>query len=186
MNQESATQITDLGRSLDGVASAMRLCLACGFCCDGTLHLHTALLPDETPTAVALGLAVTTADGRAVFRQPCTQFRDGRCAIYDRRPQVCRHYACALLKKLLAGEVSLEQSLQIAGIARKQLAVFRTRVPAAASFMEWLKAIEASADAEAADPGLAQAVTHDTTLSDHTVALIVYLTKYFGENDAGA
>ncbi len=184
MTQDPATPLTDLVHGLDSLASAMRLCLACGFCCNGTLHLHTALLPDEAPTARALGLAVETSDGRSVFRQPCAQFRDGRCAIYERRPQVCRRYTCALLKKLLTGELSLEQSLRIVAIAQKQLAVFRARVPDAASFMRWLKEIEASADALDADPGPAQAVANDTALSDHTVALIVYLTKYFGENDA--
>lgn len=170
--------------SLDGAASAMTLCLACGFCCNGTLHVHTALLPEETADAHGLGLAVVEVGGRPAFRQPCARFQADRCTIYERRPQVCRRYACALLQRLQAGDIALEGALRIVEIARKQLAVFRARVPDAPSFMHWLKMVEASADASDVSAELAQAVADDPALSNHAVALVIYLTKYFGESDA--
>lgn len=185
MTIETPAQVTAVIRSLDGMASAMTLCLACGFCCNGTLHVHTALLPEEIAPAVALGLPVEAAGDRPAFQQPCAKFQAGRCAIYEQRPQVCRRYACALLRRLQAGETTLEQALRVVGIVHKQLGVFQTRVPDARSFMHWLKMIETSAGADSVGPGLAQAVSDDAALSNHAVALVVYLTKYFGENDAG-
>ncbi len=184
MTQADSGRVAEVIRSLDGVASAMTLCLACGFCCNGTLHIHTALLPEETAAAAALGLRVTAAGDRPAFQQPCAKFQAGKCAIYDQRPQVCRGYACALLKRMQAGEITLEQALRVVGIAHKQLGVFQMRVPAAPSFMHWLKAVEASADAAGTDAGLARAVSDDPALSNHAVALVIYLTKYFGETDA--
>jgi len=178
--------VVEVIKSLDGIASAMTLCLACGFCCNGTLHIHTALLPEETETAAALGLRVTAVGDRPAFQQPCARFQAGKCTIYEQRPQVCRSYACALLKRLQAGEIALEQALRVVGVARKQLGVFQARVPAAPSFMHWLKAVEASAAAGDADAELARAVADDPALSNHAVALVVYLTKYFGEADANA
>jgi len=177
-------RVAEVIRSLDGVASAMTLCRACGFCCDGTLHVHTALLPAETNAAAALGLRVTAAGARPAFQQPCAGFQAGKCAIYEQRPQVCRGYACALLKRLQAGEMPLEQTLRVVGVAHKQLGVFQMRVPDAPSFMHWLKAVEASAESAGADAGLARAVSDDPALANHAVALVVYLTKYFGETDA--
>ncbi len=185
MTPERPTPVADVIRNLDGVASGMALCLACGFCCNGALHIHTALLPEEIAPAVALGLPVEDAGDRPAFQQPCVKFQAGCCSIYEQRPQVCRRYACALLKRLRAGETTLEQALRVVGVVHKQLGVFKMRVPDARSFMGWLKTVEASAGADSKNPGLAQAVSDDTALSNHTVALVVYLTKYFGENDAG-
>lgn len=184
MTQTVASErVAEVIKSLDGVVDAMTLCLACGFCCNGTLHIHTALLPEETETAAGLGLRVAAVGERPAFQQPCAKFQAGQCAIYDQRPQVCRGYACALLKRMQAGEITLAQALRVVGIAHKQLGVFQMRVPEAPSFMHWLKAVEASADA---DTGLARAVADDPALSNHAVALVVYLTKYFGETDAAA
>ena len=167
----------------DGVAPAMTLCLACGLCCNGTLHAHTALLPAETADVRALGLEVAEIGGRPTFCQPCARFQADRCTIYDRRPQVCRHYACALLQRLQAGKIALAPALRIVAVARKELAIFQARVPDAPSFMRWLKAIEADADAGPISAGPAQAVADDPALANHTAALAIYLTKYFGENE---
>jgi hypothetical protein len=184
VTQPDSAPVAEVIRSLDGVASAMTLCLACGFCCNGTLHIHTALLPEEAAPAAALGLRVTAVGNQPAFQQPCAKFQAGRCAIYDQRPQVCRGYACALLKRMQAGEITLEQALRVVGVVHKQLGVFQARVPDAPSFMHWLKAVEASADATGADAGLARTVSDDPAVSNHAVALVVYLTKYFGATDA--
>jgi hypothetical protein len=184
MTTESPVHVAEIVRSLEGVASSMTLCLACGFCCNGTLHINTSLLPEELDAAVALGLPTERIQDRPAFQQPCVKFQEGCCSIYEQRPQVCRRYACALLSRLQANEITREQALRVVSIAQKQLALFRMRVPDARSFMHWLKAVEASADSEQTDPSLAQAVANDPELANHTVALVIYLTKYFGENAA--
>ena len=171
-------------------SDATTLCLACGFCCDGTLHTHTVLLAEEVDAATDVGLVVEVVHDKPAFRQPCTMFRDGSCSIYERRPHVCRRYECALLKRNLGGEITLEQAMRVVGIAQKQLGVFRSRVPDAVSFMRYLKALEAAADAAVANVAGADAM-HDTSqaapvgldaeASNHVVALVVYLTRHFSE-----
>jgi Fe-S-cluster containining protein len=168
-------------------SDATVLCLACGFCCDGTLHTNTVLLVEEVDAATDVGLTMGIVQDRPAFRQPCTMFRDGRCSIYERRPHVCRRYECALLKRTMGGEITLEQALRVVSIAQKQLGVFRSRVPDAVSFMRFLKELEASADAAGADvaqdspQGVPGALDIET--SNHVVALVVYLTRHFGESD---
>jgi len=165
---------------------ATALCLSCGFCCDGTLHTHTVLLADEVDAATDVGLVVDVVHDKPAFRQPCTMFRDGSCSIYERRPHVCRRYECALLKRTMGGEITLEQALRVVGIAQKQFGVFRSRVPDAVSFMRYLKELEASADAVAADTaqdsGEGASVALDAETSKHVVALVIYVTRHFSES----
>ena len=109
-------------------------------------------------------------------------FRDGSCSIYERRPHVCRRYECALLKRTLGGEITLEQALRVVGVAQKQFGVFRSRVPDAVSFMRYLKELEVAADA-ALDSGQRAPGVLDAEASNHVVALVVYLTRHFGGNN---
>jgi Fe-S-cluster containining protein len=169
-------------------SDATALCLACGFCCDGTLHTHTVLLLEEVNAATDVGLVVDVVHDKPAFQQPCTMFRDGSCSIYERRPHVCRRYECALLKRTIGGEFTLEQALQVVGISQKQFGVFRSRVPNADSFMRYLKELEAGADAAVAYPagadaaqegGKSASVALDAEGSNHVVALVVYLTRHF-------
>jgi Fe-S-cluster containining protein len=165
-------------------SNATALCLACGFCCDGTLHTHTVLLLEEVDAVTDVGLVVDVVHDKPAFRQPCTMFRDGSCSIYDRRPHVCRRYECALLKRAMRGDITLEQALLVVGIAQKQLGVFRGRTPDADSFMRYLKALEAAADATAASAQDSEAtvpIALDVEASNHVVALVVYLTRHFSE-----
>jgi uncharacterized protein len=170
-------------------SDATTLCLACGFCCDGTLHTHTVLLAEEVDAAAEVGLAVGAVQDRPAFQQPCTMFRAGNCSIYERRPHVCRRYECALLKRTLGGEITLEQAVRVVGIAQKQLGIFRSRVPDAVSFMRYLKELEAAAAAVGADAAQNRAVGApvdlDAEASNHVVALVVYLTRHFGESNNG-
>jgi Fe-S-cluster containining protein len=158
------------------------LCLACGFCCDGTLHTNTILLAEEVDAATELRLAVGVVQDRPAFRQPCTMFREGSCSIYERRPLVCRRYECALLKRTMGGEISLEQALRVVSIAQKQLGVFRSRFPAAISFMRFLRELETNADTEPYTDQ-AQSGVLEAAASNHIVALVVYLTRHFGDDD---
>jgi hypothetical protein len=165
--------------------------LACGFCCDGTLHTHTVILAGEVDAVKGLGLMVDTVQDRPAFLQPCAMFHSGSCSIYERRPHVCRRYECALLKRTLSGEIELGQALRVVGIAQMQLGVFRNQVPDAVSLMHYLKVLEAVANASAANMTSASA-THDAVLaasvgldaeaSNHLVALVVYLSRHFSES----
>jgi Fe-S-cluster containining protein len=149
------------------------------------------LLVEEVDAATEAGLTVGIVQDRTAFQQPCTMFRGGNCSIYEQRPHVCRRYECALLKRTIGGEITLEQALRVVGVAQKQLGVFRSRVPGAVSFMRYLKELEAAADAAAAGPagadapqdsGQAAPVVLDAEASNHVVALVVYLTRHFGES----
>ena len=163
-------------------SDATTLCLACGFCCDGTLHTNTVLLVDEVRAAADVGLVVDAVHDKPAFQQPCAMFREGRCSIYAARPHVCRRYECALLKRHLGGEITLEQALRVVGIAQKQLGVFRGRAPDAISFMRWLKLLEAGADAAQDDERPAHPALEEPEISNHVTALLVYLTRHFGES----
>jgi hypothetical protein len=110
-------------------------------------------------------------------------FRDGCCSIYAVRPQVCRRYECALLKRCLGGEIALEQALRVVGLAQQQLGIFRGRAPDAVSFMRWLKAMEAAADAAGDDDQPTHPALADPVAASHITALLVYLTRHFGENE---
>ena len=77
-------------------------CQACGACCDGTI-LSFGKLADDDPILPEMQ-PHADEDGEG-FSQPCACF-DGICKVYDRRPRVCRSYACGLLKALRAGSVT--------------------------------------------------------------------------------
>ncbi|CAK0779782.1 conserved hypothetical protein [Gammaproteobacteria bacterium] len=89
------------------------LCLACGLCCNGALHAHTIVKPNEIDTVRALGLTIETHGDQLFFRQPCPLYREQRCSAYPNHPPTCRAYQCALLKKYHAGEITFEQSEKI-------------------------------------------------------------------------
>lgn len=91
----------------DGAA----LCLACGLCCDGTLHTFTKVLPGEVEAMQRLGLKVYSAANGPAFDQPCPCLQAGSCTIYAHRPLSCRSYECKLFKKYAAGMVTLEEAL---------------------------------------------------------------------------
>jgi Fe-S-cluster containining protein len=93
------------------------ICIGCGFCCDGTLHDHTDVSPEDEATVRAVGLALTTDSEKTVFRQPCPKFGCGQCSIYDERPTVCRKYRCKLRKDVDEGRLSATDArLKIAGV----------------------------------------------------------------------
>ncbi|MCC6332400.1 MAG: YkgJ family cysteine cluster protein [Myxococcales bacterium] len=93
-----------------------RVCQACALCCDGTLFTRVPLAPaDEVPAEVH---AVTTATGARYLPQPCAALRGTCCAVYQRRPLVCRRFECLLLVGLRDGEVSEVGALELVQKAR--------------------------------------------------------------------
>lgn len=102
------------------------ICVGCGLCCDGTLFATATVRPEDTGAVTALGLQITQGEGKQSFHQPCPLFSCGGCSAYDRRPDVCRGYRCALLMRVEAREVSpslarekIEQALELRAAVRE-------------------------------------------------------------------
>jgi uncharacterized protein len=88
------------------------ICLQCGFCCNGVIFADLQLNEQEdTAHLLALGLRLASGRGKKL-RQPCGAFCEGRCRIYDERPDSCRRFDCALLRRLKEGEVGAEKALR--------------------------------------------------------------------------
>ena len=90
-----------------------KICVNCGFCCDGTLFLTAGLKPGERGH---LPEKIEKASYRDVdneyFRLPCGYF-SGRCSIYDRqKAYVCSAYRCQLLKDFSDGKVTMDEALE--------------------------------------------------------------------------
>jgi hypothetical protein len=95
--------------------SESEICLACGFCCDGTLFNRVTAGPRETAESfIAIGLTpIDASPGEKVgFRQPCSQFT-GLCSIYTSRPSACRSFRCRLLRSVEGGKYTVTEALQI-------------------------------------------------------------------------
>ncbi len=85
------------------------LCVSCGLCCDGTLFSFVPITTSELPWAERLRLPMMPRHQAFLLRCPCL---DGtRCGEYLERPGSCRTYRCKLLKRLDAGETTLEDAL---------------------------------------------------------------------------
>jgi hypothetical protein len=95
------------------------------------------------------GLGVTVDDfrGRAGFHQPCPLHQDDRCTAYAARPLVCRSYECALLRRHMAGEVTLADAQQIVLVARDLRDRLRVQAPEHRSFRGLLNTLLDSDDA---------------------------------------
>lgn len=92
---------------------ARELCTRCGLCCQGVVHSHAALDVSELALAQELSLSVDTFEDGLGFHLPCPQYQGDRCAAYQRRPRSCEGYQCELLRRFLAGQASLEESLSL-------------------------------------------------------------------------
>lgn len=90
------------------------VCVACGFCCDGTLFLHACLQPGERghlPEKIEENSYAE--NGEDFFRLPCLYFRE-KCTIYGQpRADVCGSFRCELLHSLETGEISKTEALSL-------------------------------------------------------------------------
>jgi hypothetical protein len=106
----ASTPLSDVGSSQNSPQTS-RLCVACGICCNGTLHDEANLAPQEIFFAESLGLSVEIYPTQAAFRLPCPRWQNGQCGVYPIRPNVCCTYRCKLLRSLDAHEITLETAL---------------------------------------------------------------------------
>lgn len=106
-----------------------KLCLACGMCCDGTLHNFTYLRIEEVSQAEKLGLRVARYSREApIIWQPCTAYAWPNCQVYIARPQSCRQYRCKLLNTLDSGLLELARALEYVHEVRDQIAALRSQM----------------------------------------------------------
>lgn len=106
-------------------ADSNPLCLECGLCCNGVIFANGQLQPgDDAARLRELGLKLLgnpkSEIGNRKFAQPCAAFDGCRCQIYAERPQYCRAFECALLKKFKAGKVTADAALRTIRLARRR------------------------------------------------------------------
>jgi Fe-S-cluster containining protein len=108
---------------------ARDLCIACGFCCDGTLFRKTGVSHAERARMLEMEIfadcpEVDEGDPAALLvdqgnrpetwmPQPCAALAEGGCGIYAVRPKVCRNFECLLLPKVKRGLVPLSEALDV-------------------------------------------------------------------------
>lgn len=102
----------------------VRLCPACGLCCNGVLFGDVELQRgDHAKQLAELGVDFFRKGRKTAFSQPCSCF-DGRlCGIYTDRPKQCRAFECGLLKRVNAGKLTPGAALKTIAEARRSAEV---------------------------------------------------------------
>jgi hypothetical protein len=103
----------DIKKNKEAEADEQRICVSCGFCCDGTLFLQAQLnngerghLPEKIEQQ-----SFRVGD-QEWFRLPCLYFT-GKCTVYDKeKADVCSAYRCQLLNDFAGGKVSLHDAIE--------------------------------------------------------------------------
>lgn len=149
------TPLTDQIRPVMSPPDGSALCLPCGLCCTGALFPRASLLPAEVDLARSLGLTINSSGNRLGFDLPCHLYRQNRCSIYAAtRPGVCGGYRCDLLKRFLAGAISLGQGFRVVESAQALLAEVTALLPPDYTFTRFRRAFEQVAAAETGLAGL--------------------------------
>jgi hypothetical protein len=130
------------------------ICIGCGLCCDGTLHGRTTVRADDERNVAAAGLTIEEEGPKRFFRQPCPRFSCGSCSIYAQRPQVCRTYRCALLKKLESRKISESEARERIATAKRLIAI--------------VQSLDASAITPGARADLARRLRHELSRASET------------------
>ncbi|MBL8920288.1 MAG: YkgJ family cysteine cluster protein [Myxococcaceae bacterium] len=136
----------------------MSLCLACGFCCDGTLFDRVPLVEDELPL---LSSVLQVAPGAHHARQPCPALEGRSCRVYAERPLTCRRFRCLLLEAHEADEVSLAGAVEVVASTR----ALRAKVAEALGVPDAGTVVEA-----ARAPGVSQAAADAVARLDRQLA----------------
>jgi uncharacterized protein len=99
-----------------------QLCSACGLCCNGVIFANVALRPDDNAERLrSSGLPVCaphSAHRPAHVAQPCAAFDGCHCRVYADRPEYCRAFDCALLKRVKAGQTESAAAVHVIQNAR--------------------------------------------------------------------
>jgi hypothetical protein len=160
---------SDAAAGPDISARNATLCTACGLCCDGSLFEAVRVDAVEIAPLEQLGLAIERGD-EPRFNQPCTKLIDRCCSIYAARPRICRNFACALLKRLHKGDVTLDQARGVVATAQTLRARVAEATPpargiaaslAAAPDQDWVAIVDPAMRLAAARRHLDQMVLRD-------------------------
>ena len=105
---------------VQGPPEEQKICVTCGFCCDGTLFFHAMLQPGEKgslPEKIEQNYRMEK--GKEFFLLPCLYFSE-KCTIYDqKRAEVCSGYRCQMLKDFSEGKVTMVDALETVRAALK-------------------------------------------------------------------
>ncbi|MEI6668926.1 MAG: YkgJ family cysteine cluster protein [Acidobacteriota bacterium] len=170
------------GGTGDGATSpaGSRLCVTCALCCDGVLHDHARVAPDEAALLHALGLTTDTYSAHLGFGLPCLLLEGTRCSIYgSERPRVCGAYTCELLKAHLAGDVTIQQAEPIIRRVRTLLAAVMAQLPAGSRVGDLRHTIRRAWDARGGPFETAAARQARAALLLASATLRVYIGKHF-------
>ena len=96
-----------------------RICIECGFCCDGTLFHHAVLQAGEHGNLPEKIEQNYRQEGdREIFLLPCLYY-SGMCTIYDgKKAIVCSGYRCQLLNDFTGGRVSMQDAMDTVTAAK--------------------------------------------------------------------
>ena len=170
-------------------AVGSELCLACGLCCNGVLFRDVELRSGDNEAVLrSIGAAVRRLKTKASVPQPCAALcQDNRCQIYAERPQRCREFECALLKRFLAGALPVAGALRVVRAAHqrankvrrllRELGDVDDQLPLSRRFNQTRKRLEASklADGPAG-------IFADLTLAVHELNLLLSEAFYPGSD----
>lgn len=96
-----------------------KLCVACGFCCDGTLF-KLAKVEENENIKIHSSLGIEVDEEKTWFTLPCL-LHDSvvGCTVYESElPVICGKSRCRVLEPLQKGEISLEEAMQIVAETR--------------------------------------------------------------------
>jgi Fe-S-cluster containining protein len=125
-------------------------------CCNGALFDYGELEEHECGPAAEAGLSLSRVKDKPRFQIPCSRLVENRCTAYAARPGTCRSYACQMLKKFEAGEVSGDDALARVHEAQGLIARIKRLLPdgmdLGAARNQWKRAGKAAEDGETSEP----------------------------------
>lgn len=115
----------------ESLSIGSELCMSCGFCCQGILHLNAIIEKDEIDKLEKLGLEhLTQSSGDDCFPLPCRFFINNKCSIYSYRLSPCISYRCKLLERLLNGAMSFADCKEIIRDVKNLIDSIKNQLPA--------------------------------------------------------
>jgi hypothetical protein len=160
------------------------LCLACGLCCSGVLHCYAVIKPGEIDRVRAMGLTIVPFRGALGFPLPCHLYREDHCSVYaETRPDICGAYQCDLLRRYLAGALTLEQCRRTVQRMRELLADVIPQLPAGYSFAKLRQEFDENWDCGPGVLGSAESRQANLDLLLAVTKLARYSRKHFGASN---
>ena len=157
------------------------LCLLCGLCCDGSLFGMARVGMNDDRDALEKNWFVTMEEkGKQWFLQPCPNYRDEECRIYDctAKPFICNHFKCVLLAACRNGEMAWGEAKAIIKNTKEMIRSVKSglgpsgREDAPPSFNERLKKLEVMALLE-------EFSQENSALLSRSKELTKFLERYF-------